>query len=411
MLRVRRRRREAEQVERQPRRVLIILENLPIERDTRVRKECRALTEAGYGVSVICPKGGDPETSDDLRDVVVHRYPSPRQPSSRLGFLYEFAYSWACTAALALKVLRTHGFDILQSCNPPDTYFALALPFKLLGKPFVFDHHDLSPELYAIRFGRDRGLVLVLLRVLERATFLTADHVISTNESIRHVALTRGGKPANDITVVRNGPELSRIWAGSARPELKRGKAFLCCWVGVMGSVDDGVDLGLAAVEHIVRVRGRHDCHFAFLGAGEAFEHMTSLVERLGIGDVVSFPGWVPPQIVGHYLASADVGLQPDPKNPRTDLATASKTMEYMAYGLPVVAFDVHETKVSAADAAVYAEPNDPVAFGDLVVSLLDDPDRRARMGDLGRRRVEEKLAWEHQKTKYVSVFDRLSAT
>lgn len=390
-------------------RVLIVLENLPIERDLRVRRECQALVEAGYGVSVICPVGPGGDAMEELAPVVMHRYPAPPEITTKWGFFYEFAYSWAWTARLAVKAMSKEGFDILQACNPPDGYFALALPFKLLGKPFVFDHHDLSPELYAIRFGREHGVLWSLLRLLERASFLTANHVISTNQSFRDVALTRGRKHPEAVTVVRNGPELGRLRGTTPRPELKRGREFLCCWVGIMGAVDDGVDLALHAVSHIVHTRGRRDCQFAFLGDGEAFEEVRKLAERMKLGPVVTFTGWVPADVVGAYLATADIGIQPDPKNARTDLATATKTMEYMAHGLPVVAFDVHETRVSAAEAAVYAEPNDPIALGEAIISLLDDPHRRARMGRLGRDRVEQELAWDHQKRRYVSVFDRMS--
>ena len=406
---LRRRGRARETGTRRQLRVLIIVENLPVERDLRVRRECRALIEAGYGVSVICPASSGDEELEELTPVVLHRYPPPREPTSQLGFIYEFAYSWAHAARLALRTIRREDFDILQSCNPPDTYFALALPFKLLGRPFVFDHHDLSPELYAIRFRRDRGVLPVILRALERATFLTADQVISTNDSIRQVALTRGHKDPAAVTVVRNGPELDTLHQQHACPELKCGRIFLCCWVGIMGSVDDGVELAVHAVSHIVHARGRLDCHFVFLGDGEAFEGIRDLAERLMVAHVVTFTGWVSPEVVNTYLATADVGLQPDPKNFRTDLATASKTMEYMAHGLPIVAFDVYETRVSAADAALYVSSNDPSAFGDAVLSLLDDPERRASMGTVGRGRVERELAWDHQKKRYISVFDRLS--
>jgi glycosyltransferase involved in cell wall biosynthesis len=210
------------------------------------------------------------------------------------------------------------------------------------------------------------------------------------------------------VTVVRNGPELRALPARRSRPDLKGDRPFLCCWVGVMGAVDDGVDLALAAVDHVVRARGRRDCHFAFLGDGEAFDDMQRMSADLGLVDYVTFTGWVSSDVVHDYLGTADVALQPDPKNLRTDLATATKTMEYMAFGVPIVAFDVHETRISAGEAAVYAEDNDPAALGDLVVALLDDPARRARMGKIGRERVERELAWEHQKVRYVEVFDRL---
>ncbi len=389
------------------RRVLIIVENLPLERDTRVRRECLALLEAGYGVSVICPRGTSDPLEGTLAQVKLHQYRPASSRTSRWGFAYEFSYAWLTTFALTMKVLVSEGFDIIQACNPPDTYVALALPFKLLGKRFIFDHHDLAPELYAIRFGRERGLTMTVLKLCERATIKWADHVISTNESIRNVAIGRGKKEAGSVTVVRNGPELSEVRLARPQPHLKRKRRFLCCWVGVIGAVDDGVDLALRAIHLLVRRQGRRDCQFTFIGDGEAFAPMQALADELDIGEFVTFTGWLARAEVFDHLATADVGLQPDPKNPRTDAATAIKTMEYMAFGVPIVAFDVHETRVSAEGAALYAHPNDVSAYAELIATLLDNPERRAVMGEVGRRRVEQELAWNHQKKAYLEVFRR----
>jgi len=395
-------------VEGRRRRVLIIVENLPLGRDARVQRECRALLEAGYGVSVICPQGDRTEVPDDLAAVRLHQYPRPRERASVAGYVYEYLWSWLCTAALSTCVWRQEGFDIMQACNPPDTYFPLGAVFKMLGRPFVFDHHDLAPELYTARFGRRRGLVMTILLVLERATFSTADHVVATNQSFEHVAHTRGRRRPGSVTIVRNGPELARVGPVPPRPELKHGRRFLACWAGVMGAVDDGVDLALEAIHILVRSMGRTDCHFTFIGHGEAFDDMGAMAGRLGVAEFVTFTGWLPHESVFAHLSSADLGLQPDPKNPRTDLATATKTMEYMAFGLPIVAFDVVETRASAHDAAAYATPNSVAAYADLISELLDDPARRAAMGRSGRRRVEQELAWDHQKRRYVGVFDDL---
>lgn len=390
-------------------RVLIIVENLPVERDTRVRRECQTLLGAGYGVSVICPRG--PDTDDDLpelRQVDVQRYPPPPGGRTKLGFAFEFLYSWLAAAALTVKVFATHGFDAIQACNPPDTYFALALPFKLAGKRFIFDQHDLAPEMFVSRFGGKDAMVLRALRVLELATFLTADHVISTNESARHIAITRGRKDEEAVTVVRNGPGLGHAKDREVRPELKHGRRFLCCWVGVMQGVDDGVDLALRAIHHLVYVMGENDCHFAFLGDGESFERMRALAENLQILDHVNFTGWVSQDVVSDYLATADVGLQINPRTPRTETATAIKTMEYMAFGLPVVALDTKETRRSAGDAAMYARSDDVGTYAGLVRELVHDPLRRAEMGRIGRQRVADELAWEHQAKRYLEVYHRV---
>jgi glycosyltransferase involved in cell wall biosynthesis len=388
-------------------RVLIIVENEAVPADRRVWDECRALIAAGYGVSVICPKGLNEPAYEELEGVHLYRYAAPPESPSKLGFVYEYAYSWIRTAVLTVKVLVREGFDAIQACNPPDIYFALAAPFKLIGKPFVFDQHDLSPELYISRFGHSDGLLFVGLRALERATYLAADHVISTNQWYRQIALTRGRKRPEAVTIVRNGPDLQRMRRRPPRPELKNGKQLLCCFLGVI-EPHDGVDLVVRAANHIIHELGRRDCHFAFLGDGESLPDLRRLAHDLCLHDWVTFTGWADDEMIFDYLSTADVGLQPDPKDPRADISTVVKTMEYMAFELPVVAFDLKETRNTAAGAAVYVQENDVVCYAEAINALLDDPLRRAEMGRVGRRRVEELLAWDHQKVAYVQVYDRL---
>lgn len=388
------------------RRVLILLENLPLAKDPRVRRECRALLEAGYGVSVICPASHD-RVPSDLADVRLHAYPAPREAHSWWEFAWEYVYSWAMTALLTVKVFARDGFDCIQACNPPDTSFLIALPFKALRRPFVFDHHDLTPEVFTARYGRTGGVVLRTLQLLERATYATADHVIATNESFRQVAVGRGGKAPDAVTVVRNGPDLHQAQPRDPRPELRSGRQHLCCWLGHM-FVDDGVELALAAIAHLVHRLRRTDCHFAFVGDGAKRPALEALAEDLGVAGWVSFPGWMPLEDALAYLSTADIGLSPNPKSPRLDVSTSMKVMEYMALELPIVAFDVDETRNSAGDAAAYAHNNDPTDYARLIDELLGDPNRRAAMGKEGRARIEGGLAWDHQRETYVGVYDAL---
>lgn len=388
-------------------RVLILIENETVPADRRVWDECRALVAAGYGVSVISPRAPGEPAYEELEGVRVHRYAAPPESPSKLGFLYEYGYSLVKAGALTVKVFARDGFDAIQACNPPDCYFALAAPFKLLGKRFVFDQHDLSPELYVSRFGRSDGLLFTGLRALERATYLVADHVISTNQWYREIALARGRCRPESVTVVRNGPDLQRMRRRPPRPEFKSGKPLLCCFLGVI-EPHDGVDLAVRAVHHLVHERGRRNCHFAFLGDGDSLPGVRRLAHDLRLDDWVTFTGWAQDEMIFDYLSTADIGLQPDPKDPRVDISTATKTMEYMAFELPVVAFDLKETRASAASAAIYAQPNDVVSYAEAIATLLDDPPRRAEMGRAGRRRVEELLAWDHQKIAYVQIYDQL---
>lgn len=387
-----------------PARVLILVQNLPVPLDRRVWMECQTLVAAGYGVSVVCPKGpGDP-THELLDGVHLHKYAPAPATRGPLSFLWEFVYCWVRTAALVLRVAHREGFDVIQACNPPDTFFALAAPFKLQGKAFVFDQHDLCPEVYRSRFARPSRILLAALYLLERATYRTADHVIATNDSFRGIAQERGRRRAEDVSVVRSGPRAERMRRGEARPDLRRGRDHLVVYLGIMGP-QDGVDLALHAVAELV-YSGRTDCHVAFLGFGDCFDDLVALSVRLEITEHVSFPGRADDEMIRAYLSTADVGLSPDPKNTMNDLCTMNKTLEYMAFELPVVAFDLTETRRSAGDAAVYAPANDVQAFASCVADLLDDPDRRAHMGKIGRDRITTQLSWEHSAGTYLRVYE-----
>ena len=390
---------------RRPRpRILILLENLPLARDARVRRESRALLDAGYDVTVICPRGDDVRIARELPAVSLHSFRPPPAGRSAWGYVWEYLYASIAMAVLTAKVAVTEGFDAIQACNPPDIFFAHAAPFRLAGKPFVFDHHDLSPELYTARSGKV-GRLRTILEWLERLTFRTADHVIATNESVRQVAIRRGRLAPSAVTVVRNGPELVDGRCPQPAPsEPVTDARHLLVWLGVMGP-DDGVDVALEAVAHLVHARGRRDVHAAFLGDGEWFAYLQGLARELAIERYVSFPGWVEKETIERYLTQADIGLAPDPAGPRADTATMMKVMDYQAYGLPVVAFDVHETRVSAGAAGVYVTGDRPEAYAEAIGTLLADPRRRHAMGATGRRRIEATLAWDRQRPAYVAVY------
>jgi glycosyltransferase involved in cell wall biosynthesis len=385
------------------RRILLVIENVPLARDHRARKQVESLLRAGYGVSVVSPRdhgNGARLRHDRLR---LYEYPAPREFRGKLSFAYEYLYSLLAASALALVDFARQGFAVVQTGHPPDLYFVLALPFKLAGRRFVVDQRDLSPEVYAARFGRVTGALPWLLRALERRSWRLADHVLCVNGSLRRTIVQRGAVPAESVSVVGNGPVLARTALRAPRADAKRGRRFLVCWLGLMGP-QDSVDLGLWAVRHLVHELGRDDCHFAFIGDGEMLGELQRLAVRLAVQDRVTFTGWLDESACFDYLATADVAidtnLQPE--------VSPVKGMEYMAFGVPFVAFDLEETVAMAKDAAVYVPGDDPVALAGAVDDLLDDPARRAAMSRAGRRRVEEDLAWEHQSETYLRVFARL---
>jgi glycosyltransferase involved in cell wall biosynthesis len=398
--------------QRRPNRVLIIVQNLPVPLDRRVWLECRALRAAGYEVGVICPRGpGDPPY-EEIEGVHLHKYRPPPTARGAVGYLVEFAYCWLRTAWLSLRVHRRHGFDVLQACNPPDTYWALAALWRLRGVRFVFDQHDLNPELFRSRFGEPvraaARLQLRALEFLERMTYRTADHVVVTNESYRRVAMARGRLPRERTTVVRSGPDTAVMRPLPGRAELRAGARHLLAYVGIMGP-QDGIDVLLRCLRHLVHELGRTDVHLVLMGFGDVLDDMRRYAAELGLGPYVTFTGRVDADAIADHLSSADLGLCPDLRTPLNDVSTMNKTMEYLAYALPVVAFDLVETRYSAADCAVYVPSGDEAGFAAAVAALLDDPERRRAMGVAARRRCVAELDWRPQAAAYVGVLDRLT--
>ncbi len=391
-------------------RVLVIVQNLPVPFDRRVWLECQALVSDGHQVAVVCPKGkGDP-AYEVISTAELYKYRPYAPGGSKLSFVTEYAYSFLATAWLTLKARRSGRFGVIQACNPPDIFWPIALALRALdGTRFVFDHHDLCPELYESRFPDGPRLPYRLLRALERRTHRTADQVISTNESYRDVAVTRSGKPATDVTVVRTGPDPEQLRRGQPHPELRRGRRFLAAYIGVMGP-QDGVDIVVRAADIVVHQLGRDDIAFTLIGSGDCFNDLVAMRDELGLADHVEFTGRAPDELVAQIMSTADLGLSPDPKNPLNDGSTLNKTMEYMAFELPVVAFDLRETRVSAGDAAVYVTPNDVHEYAEAIVALLDDEAARSRMAKQGRARVERELAWSRQRDAYLGVYQDLAA-
>lgn len=388
--------------------ICIVVQNLPVPFDRRVWLECRALRDAGYTVSVVCPKGpGDP-AFEELEGVALHKYRAFPPITRKIMFVAEYLWSILATFVMLTRVWRREPITVVQVCNPPDVLWVAVLPFLLRGARMVYDQHDLCPELYLSRFGGSTGLPYRALQLAERVTYLLAAHVISTNDSYRGVALTRGRKRPADVTVVRTGPDPERMRRVDEDEELRRGHPFLLVYLGVMGP-QDGVDHALRAMHEIVHVHGRTDVALTLIGDGDSGADLRRLAEDLELGEHVHFTGRAPDPLVATLLSTADIGLSPDPRNPLNDVSTMNKTMEYMAFELPVVAYDLVETRVSAAGAAVYAEPNRVDVYAAAILDLLGDEVRRKEMGEAGRRRVEDLLAWRHQIPPYVDVYDRLT--
>ena len=389
-------------------RVLIIVENLPCPFDRRVWQEARTLAAAGYQVSIICPKApGYEEGFVQIDGIDIHRHRLPTEADGVLGYALEYSVALAMEFWLSLKVLFGRGFDIIHACNPPDTIFLLGSFYKLFGKKFLFDHHDINPELYEAKFGK-RGLGRRLLIALERMSFSTADMVISTNESYRQIAIDRGGKNPEDVFVVRSGPDLSRIRQVPANPALRKGRKYLVGYVGVMGK-QEGIDLLLQAVQLIVHHLKRTDIQFGLVGGGTELSAMRELAKQLGVAEYVTFTGRAPDAELLEMLNTADICVNPDRANEMNDRSTMNKVMEYMALGKPIVQFDLTEGRVSAGEASWYARPNDVADLAQQMVSLLGDENQRAHMGAIGRERIERVLAWQHEAPRLIAAYEHLT--
>jgi glycosyltransferase involved in cell wall biosynthesis len=387
--------------------VLIIVQNLPVPLDRRVWLESRALVGAGIGVSVICPRGTHDTSYEVLEGVHIHRYAPPPQATGALGYAWEFVYCWFATLLLALRVRRREGFDVIQACNPPDTFWLLALLFRPLGVRFVFDQHDPSPEVYTTRFEQPSRLLGAGLRFLERASYRTAQHVIVTNALAGERARAIGRLPESKVTVVRSGPDAQRFRRGAPDPSLRRGRRYLCAYLGIMGP-QDGVGTIVRAADIIVHELGRTDVQFALMGFGDSYDDLRALTTQLSLDEYVEFTGKADDAMLTRYLSSADIGLVPDPKTSFNDIAAMNKTVEYMAFELPLVSFDLRETMRTAEGCGVFVDDESPKAFAVAILQLLADDAGRAEMGTRGRCRVEGSLAWEHQAAVYVRTYRQL---
>jgi len=391
-----------------PGRVLIVVENLPVPFDRRVWMEATTLAGAGYDVAVISPKGrGFARGHETIDGVAVYRHDLAVEGHSALTYLREYAAALLAESALARRIYRERPFDIIHICNPPDLMFLFAAWFRLRhGVRVVFDHHDINPELYEVKYGR-RDLFYWLLRLAERCTFLTASVVITTGESYRAIALSRGAKRPENVFIVRSGPDLSKFRPVEPVAAYRRGRRHLVGYVGVMGP-QEGIDYLLRAVEIIVKEMGRTDISFMLIGAGPSATDLRALARELGVDPYVEFPGRVPDNELIARLSTCDVCVNPDPYNAFNDASVMNKILEYMALKRAVVQFDLTEGRRSAGPAAAYAHPNDAHDMAETIVALLDDDRRRSQMAEEGYRRMRDELEWRHQIPKLLQAYARV---
>jgi glycosyltransferase involved in cell wall biosynthesis len=391
--------------------VLMLVENNPVPDDYRVWAEAIALREQGFQVSVISPKGETQyrESYICLDGIYIYRY-QLLTGSGKIAYIVEYSIALLCTFWLSLKVLFRHGFDVIHSANPPDIFFLLGLFYKLFGKKFIFDQHDPAPEMFQVIYKGRMNVLYKLLLFCEYCSYKTADLVITSNISQKEFAMKRGRCQPENVFVVRNGPRLHSLKQARIapiEPELKSGRQYLLAYVGVI-NVQDGVENALYALHELVYKRGRRDVSLVLMGGGDYLPTLRLLAHDLQIGEYINFTDWTEHKDVMRYLAASDVGIIPDPQNGLSEYCTLLKTMEYMGMGLPIVAFDLAETRYSAQDAALYATPNSTEDFADKIEILLDNESLRRHMGAIGRKRVEEELCWDQTKQNLLLAYQKL---
>jgi glycosyltransferase involved in cell wall biosynthesis len=388
------------------RKVLIIVENLPVPFDSRVWKEATSLCKDGYEVTVLCPRGkGYSKNYEVLDNIRVYRHPMPREGNSPSGYVREYGWALFWEFLYAWWIFLRHGFHVIQGCNPPDDIFLVALPFKLFGVKYIFDHHDANPELYFSKYEREDFFYRIQVW-LEKLSYRFADIVMATNASYKNLAITRGGLPPEDVFIVRNGPDLENFKPVPPVATLKHGKPYLVGYVGTM-SIQEGLDILLDVAQHI-KESGRTDVHFTCVGGGPGLPGLRQLVKDKSLEDTVSFTGRIPDKDLLEILSTADVCVNPDKPCKMNDISTMIKIMEYMALGKPIVQFDLTEGRFSAGEASLYSDNNNQVPdFAAKILWLLENPDARETMGQFGRKRVEQELAWEYSVSNLLAAYKR----
>jgi glycosyltransferase involved in cell wall biosynthesis len=386
--------------------VLIIVENLPVPFDGRVWKEACALRQHGYEVTVLCPRGkGYAQNHEVLEGVHIYRHPMPKEGNTAFGYLWEYGWALFWEFLYTSWIFLTRGFHVIQGCNPPDNIFLVALPFKLFGVKYIFDHHDANPELYYSKYERKDFLYNTQVW-LEKLTYGFSDVLMATNESYKALAVSRGGLDPQDVFVVRNGPDLATFKLVPPQTALKYGKSYLVGYVGTM-SIQEGLDILIDVASHI-KEQGRGDVHFTCVGGGPGLAGLRQMVKDKNLEDTINFTGRVPDKDLLEVLSTADVCVNPDKPCEMNDISTMIKIMEYMALGKPIVQFDLKEGRFSAGEAAVYSDNQNQVPdFANKILWLLDHPEERKKMGEFGRRRVEQQLAWEYSVGNLLAAYER----
>jgi glycosyltransferase involved in cell wall biosynthesis len=385
--------------------ILIIVENLPVPFDRRVWQQANTLKDNGAKISIICPKmKGYNKSYECINDIEIYRHPMPIEGKRVIGYLLEYSIALFWEFILSLKIFTKKRFQVIQGCNPPDLIFLIALFYKFFGVKYVFDHHDINPELYISKYDK-KDLFYKFLLLAERLTFATANYSIATNESYKEIAIKRGKMPPERVQAVRSGPKLDRLKPGNGNIKYKKGREFLIGYVGVIGS-QEGLDLLLESAEFITT--NRKDVQFAIIGDGTELSKIKELARKMELDDYIDFYGTVDDLIMVEILNTADICVNPDTPTEMNNLSTMNKIMEYMALKKPIVQFDLKEGRLSAQEASLYADNTSTKDFADKIIWLLDNKEERIKMGECGYERIINNLSWNYESQKLSNLYQKV---
>lgn len=385
--------------------ILIIVENLPVPFDRRVWQEATSLKESGFDVSIICPiMNSFTEKYEKIEGIDIYRHPLPIEANAGIDYLWEYSTAIFWWIVLSVKIYSRKKFQVIHGCNPPDLIFIVALLFKPFGVKYVFDHHDVNPELYVAKFGKKDFLYKCMV-LFEKLTFKVANYSIATNESYRNIAIVRGGMKPEKVQIVRSGPKIEKLIISAGNEKYKKGRKYLVGYVGTVGE-QEGIDLLLKSILFITKIR--QDVHFAIIGGSTMMEQLIVWRDEMGLNDFVDFYGRVSDEIMLEILNTAEIGVNPDKPTEMNNLSTMNKIMEYMALKKPIVQFDLKEGRFSAQEASLYAEPNDTSDFANKILYLLDNESERRKMGEYGHKRVLNHLSWEFESKKLVTFYNKI---
>ena len=398
--------RNARSSARNARSCVIVVENLPVPFDRRVWQEAQALRRAGMQVSVICPMNeAYPAPYEEIDGIAIYRHPLPLEARGKLAFLVEYAFALLHELRLLTKIYREKGFSVIQACNPPDLIFLVALPFKLLGVRFIFDQHDLGPELFITKFGR-KGPFYWLLRCVEWLTYKSAHLVITANDTFREIAIRRGGKAPEVVSAVYSIPDKNHIHRVEPEPGLRKGRKLILGYLGIIGD-QDGLDHLIRAVAHLIKAIGFVDFHTVVVGDGPALASSRALAAELGVDDAVTFTGYLSGPALLRHLSAFDVGVIPDPVNATNDKMSMNKVFEYCALGIPTAAYPLTETMRLLGEAGVYAPTPDPEGLARACLTLFQDDGVRLAKAEQAAQLSATTFRWEIEERKYLAVYEK----